>query len=65
MGAVRGAEFGARTVKVALDRAHRHHQPLGDLRVGQPAGDQGDDLLFPVGSTAAPLAMGRAEFLRS
>ena len=34
---------------MGADRGHTHHQPLGDLGIGQPFGQQAQDLAFSPG----------------
>ena len=48
LGTVAGAEFSQQPADVGLGGGHGDVQRLRDLRVGQAAGDQGQDFAFPV-----------------
>ena len=47
--AVGAVDFGACAVEVALHRAHRHRQSVGDVAIGQACGDKIGDLAFAYG----------------
>jgi len=46
---VGAVEFGACTVEVALHRAHRHRQSVGNLAIAQACGDEVGDFAFAYG----------------
>jgi hypothetical protein len=52
------AELGVDSGEVVADRLRRQEEPLGDLGVAQPRGDEGQDLRFALGQ-AGRMGAGR------